>query len=404
MSTTVELPAGVATHGLREARDVLRRSDARISVNRTLPAVMSGTTTRTTLLMLGDGGARMRTRAGIIGLVLSSGCGSGSTELSDAPTPVDLDASFDASIPPGPPPGLLRWQVGNPADAVVQARSGLILMGGGTDVDAAFVWQRDRIGGGDVVVLRTSGTDGYNDYLFSDIGGVDSVETLRVDSRTLANDPYVRWSLEHAEAIFMAGGDQATYVAAWRGTGLTEAIDAAWNRGAVIGGTSAGCAILGGTVYTASQGTVLSSEALAAPYNIRVTLADSMLALPLLDRVVTDTHFGARDRMGRLLAFTARMITDDLHTAPLGIGVDEQTALVVDANGSGTVVGAGAVYVLAPDHPPTTCATGQKLVWSNVNLFELRAGESLSLPAGSTAVPARSISTTGGTLVPADPY
>ncbi len=328
--------------------------------------------------------------------MVSTDAGADGGELHDA-------IAIDAAIPT-PPANLVHWVTGNPADAVVQARSGLILMGGGTDVDAAFTWQRDRMAGGDVVVLRTSGTDGYNDYLMTDIGGVDSVETLRVDTPALANDPYVRWTLEHAEAIFMAGGDQATYVAAWRGTAVAAALDAAWSRGAVIGGTSAGCAFLAGTVYAASQGSVLSSEALDDPYDTRVTLVRNVLALPPLAHVVTDTHFGARDRMGRLLAFTARMMTDGLDTAPLGIGVDEQTALVVDDVGAAAVVGSGSVYVIAPDHAPSTCISGQPLAWSNVDLYELHAGDSLTLPGGVITSAARTLMASNGALSPANPY
>jgi cyanophycinase len=310
----------------------------------------------------------------------------------------------DAAPPPTPPAGLMRWIVGNPADAVVQAHSGLILMGGGSDVDAAFAWQRDRIAGGDVVILRTSGSDGYNDYLFTEIGGVDSVETLRVDTRALANDPYVKWTLDRAEAIFLAGGDQATYVENWQATAVTEALDAAWSRGAVIGGTSAGCAFLGATVYAATQGSVLSSEALADPYDTRVTLVGGVLAMPPLAHVVTDTHFAARDRMGRLLAFTARMRTDGGHAAPLGVGVDERTALVVDDDGEATVLGTGSVYVVAPDQVPSRCSAGQPLAWSGVNLFELRQGDTITLPSGATNVTPRTLSASDGRLVPSDPY
>ena len=103
---------------------------------------------------------------------------------------------------PIPPASLVRYLTGPDADAVVTPTGpGLILMGGGTEPDEAFVWWNTLHGGGDVVVLRTSGSDGYNDYLFSDIGGVDSVETLIVDSRALASHPYVAWRIEHIKKL-----------------------------------------------------------------------------------------------------------------------------------------------------------------------------------------------------------
>jgi hypothetical protein len=59
-----------------------------------------------------------------------------------------------------------------------QVRPGLLLAGGGGDVDEAFRWFATRADGGDVVVLRASGSDGYNDYLHREIGGFNSVESI----------------------------------------------------------------------------------------------------------------------------------------------------------------------------------------------------------------------------------
>lgn len=355
--------------------------------------------------------AGRRSCAGLVCVIaIGAGCGDpppgppGSTTdaLSiDARLPID---TRPAEEPPPPPPGLARWLTGDPADRVTTATSGIILMGGGTDVDAAFAWQRDRIGGGDVVVLRASGSDGYNDYLLDEIGGIDSVETLRVDTRALALDPYVKWTIDHAEAVFLAGGDQAVYVAAWGGTPVSDALAAAWSRGAVIGGTSAGCAFLAGNAYTASAGSVTSAEALANPYDPYVTLAQDVVSLPPLAAVITDTHFRARDRMGRMLVFAARVIEDGLEANPLALGIDEGTALVVDEAGLGTVLGTGAVYALVPDQAPARCTSGQSLIWNDVPLVELRAGATLAVPTRTTTIAPVTLSAVDGALVPANPY
>jgi cyanophycinase len=334
-------------------------------------------------------------------------CGGNSGAPADA-TIADSTSPGDASTidaaPPAPPASLTRWLTGNAADKVTTSQAGVILMGGGTDVDAAFEWQRDRIGGGDVVVLRASGADGYNDYLYSDIGGIDSVETMIVNTKALALEPYVKWQLDRAEAIFLAGGDQSIYVSAWDDTPVADALAAAFARGAVIGGTSAGCAFLAGYVYSASSGSVLSNEALANPYDTRVTLVRDVVSIAPLAHVVTDTHFAARDRMGRLLAFTARTIANGWTTAPLGLGVDERAALVIDAAGTGTVLGTGAVYALAPTQAPAQCTSGQPLAWSSVPLYVLRANDTISLPSRSTTAMMRTLSAANGTLTPSNPY
>lgn len=316
----------------------------------------------------------------------------------------DAALAGDAGAP-GPPPGLDRWITGDPGDAVVTTGGpGLILMGGGPDVDEAFAWQRDRINGGDIVILRTSGADGYNVYLHEEIGGVDSVETLLVDTRVLADDPYVAWTLARAEAIFMTGGDQSTYVQTWADTSVQTALQEAWSRGAILGGTSAGCAVLGQFLFSADQGTVYSDEALGDPYVTYVTLQRDFAGVPILHGVVTDTHFAARDRMGRLLVFLARIIAGGWATAPRGIGIDEATALVADATGAARVLGDGAVYLVVPDTAPATVAPGVPLAWSDVPVHELRDGDMVTLPGGATSVPPRAISAGAGDLEPADPY
>lgn len=328
---------------------------------------------------------------------------SGPAAIDDA-MPTAGDAPLDMLEPPLPPPGLRRWMIGNAADRVATSRAGIILMGGGTDVDDAFRWQRDRIGGGDVVVLRASGADGYNTYLQDEIGGTDSVETMLVDTRALALEPYVKWQLDHAEAIFIAGGDQAVYVGAWDGSPVADAIAAAWGRGAVVGGTSAGCAFLAGVVYAATNGSVVSGEALEDPYDPRVTLIRDVVALPPIVDVVTDTHFAARDRMGRLAAFVGRAFADSLSTRPLGLGVDEATALVIDETGLGTVMGQGAVYVMAPAAPPARCSPGQSLAWASIPLFRLEAGDRFDVVTRLTTATPATLSVDDGVLSPTNPY
>ncbi len=303
------------------------------------------------------------------------------------------------------PAGLESHLVGEDADAeVTPLGPAWILMGGGPDVDEAFERWVPLLAGGDVVVLRTSGADGYNDYLFEDIGGVDSVETLLVTTSSLADSDYVADRLSKAEAIFMAGGDQATYVTSWKGTRVESELEAAARRGAVIGGTSAGCAVLGDFAFSALNDTVYSDEALADPYNLYMTMERDFLDFPLLAGVITDTHFAERDRMGRLVAFVARPIADGWATSVVGVGVDEATALFVDAEGEGTVLGGGAVYVLRSSGAPTTCTQGEPLAYDGLELVELHAGDTVALPAGTSTVPAITLSASGGVTIPANAY
>ena len=256
--------------------------------------------------------------------------------------------------------------VGNPADVIKPTIGGTVLAGGGTDVDEVFQWMINKTGAGDFVVIRASGTDAYNSYIYG-LGIVDSVETLLINSTELANDPEVEATILGAEGLFIAGGDQANYVNFWKVTKVHAALDHLRNVKQIpIGGTSAGCAILGGVYFSALKGTVTSEEVLENPYDSYLTLGyNDFLNQPFLADVVTDTHFDNRDRQGRMVTFLARMITDKKISAR-GIGADESTAVCIEPNGQGKVYGSGYAYFFSPnsaDDTPETCRSRTALDW-----------------------------------------
>lgn len=287
-----------------------------------------------------------------------------------------------------PPEGLVQFTTGNPADAKVAPRGGpaLLLMGGSVEVDVAFA-QRvlPLANGGDVVVLRTTPRDGYNAYFFELVDGPlrpDSVQTLVVDTVAKANSDYVATAVANAEFVFMAGGDQSTYINAWKGTRVEDAIRTAHARGAVVGGTSAGLAVMGEYIYDPDgvEGAV-GPEVLADPYHPSIALTHGFLGFPLLQGVLTDTHFRERDRMGRTLAFMARLRADGIAPSVVAIAVDESTTLFVDHDGRGVVDGQGAVYVIreTADTRRVQVAAGQPLVYTGLERIRLRAGQRIDL-------------------------
>lgn len=276
--------------------------------------------------------------------------------------------------------GVRSWIVGDPADVSPPTTGGLALIGGGRDLDAAFEWLIDHAGGGDIVVLRVSGDDGYNAYIRG-FGRVDSVETIAVRSRAGASAERVVRSVRDAEAIFVAGGDQWDYLRLWDGTPLAAAISQGVADDVPFAGTSAGLAIMGEVVYSAENGTVTSREALRNPYDRRVRFERAVLALPLLADTVTDSHFGERRRLGRLVAFVARLQEDRLAAPARGIGVDEETALLVEADGRAEVRGKGAVVFLRATRRPEVCDRGDPLTARGLTLYRADAGDAFDLPS-----------------------
>ncbi len=261
---------------------------------------------------------------------------------------------------------LVAYVRGDTADIQTTTQSGYCLMGGGEYVREAFAWLVDRSGGGDVVVLRATEADHYNAYFFDTIGGVHSVETLVIDRRHKANRPDVYRKIINAELLFIAGGDQWDYVRCWRNTLVEKAIrQLIHDKRVPIGGSSAGCAIMGQVYFAARRGTVTSEQALKNPYHRKVTLSkDDMMGIPFLRETITDTHYSQRARAGRHMVFLARMITD-WHMYAKGIGCDEHAALCIDEQGWGTVLGSGTVFFLSQTRDgPERCDRRKPLEWN----------------------------------------
>ena len=154
-------------------------------------------------------------------------------------------------------PAYRYFRVGNPQDLETRPQQGAALMGGGKDLDPAFRWLCERARGGDFLILRATGDDDYNPYV-KKLCHVNSVATLIVPNRQSAEDPFAAETIRHAEAIFIAGGDQANYIRFWQGTPVQSAINDRLRDGVPIGGTSAGLAVLGEFVFTAMNDTAYS--------------------------------------------------------------------------------------------------------------------------------------------------
>lgn len=282
-------------------------------------------------------------------------------------------------------PGYQVYQSGSTTDVQTQPIGGAYLAGGGTDVDAGMVWLMGQGGTlspgkyGDVVVLRTSGSNGYNKYLVR--LGANSVTSIVITSVAGANSDFVRNAIAKAEVVFIAGGDQSTYVNLWRGTALQTAVNARVAQGYPIGGTSAGLAVLGQYVYAALNASSESAIVLQNPFDASVTLQSALFNVPLLANVITDSHFTTRDRMGRSLVFLARLQQDGMASAPRAIAIDEGSGVGVAANGTTTTfgTGAGAYYLSVAANATRVCAPNTPLTYTPVSAVHVTNGGNFTL-------------------------
>ncbi|MGZ4591926.1 MAG: cyanophycinase [Actinomycetes bacterium] len=170
--------------------------------------------------------------------------------------------------------------------------------------------------------------EAYDD-VFRSLGAAETVP-VRPHTRAEADDPALGELLDDVDGIFMTGGNQLILAGVVASTRLGVAMQAAYARGAVVGGTSAGASAV-------SEHMVAFGDEGDTPRQGQAGLA---AGLGLLRGVVVDQHFDQRTRYGRLLSLVARS------PSLLGVGVDEDTAAVIRGERVLDVVGSGCVFVV----------------------------------------------------------
>jgi cyanophycinase len=216
----------------------------------------------------------------------------------------------------------------------------LVIIGGhedrqyGKEILARFV---ELAGGGSArIVVITAASKvademwGIYDQAFGDLG-VREVKHLVLESRQDANDEEKVRMVAEADGIFMTGGDQKRLLAIIGGTALDAEMHTALKvRGACIAGTSAGASAMSGHMLAQGKTDLLPAKG-------AVSLA---AGLGFLHRVVIDQHFSERQRLSRLLSVVAQ------NPYLQGIGIDEDTALVVERGRGIEVLGEGSVTIV----------------------------------------------------------
>jgi cyanophycinase len=159
--------------------------------------------------------------------------------------------------------------------------------------------------------------------------GASRVDCLHIQDRRQANDPINAELLAEANGIFLTGGDQLKLVSLINGTLLARALHECCARGVPVGGTSAGASAM-------SRQMIAFGRSGAQPSQRMVQLASGLG----LTSLIIDQHFTQRNRLGRLITAVA------LNAGMVGVGLDEDTALLIHSNGEAEVIGSGRVTVV----------------------------------------------------------
>ncbi|HYE02162.1 MAG TPA: cyanophycinase [Phycisphaerales bacterium] len=174
--------------------------------------------------------------------------------------------------------------------------------------------------------------------------GAGTVADLWINDANAA-DPEIARAIAGSDIVWLRGGSQTRYVQYFKGTPTEAAILEVFRRGGVVGGTSAGCAVLGIVDYDARNGSCAPLDALRDAQTPKITLDVGFL--DLVPGMMFDTHFTERGRLARFLVMLARAQRELGHDL-VGIGMDTRTALCVDPDGTAVVLGQGAAVVVAP--------------------------------------------------------
>jgi cyanophycinase len=212
----------------------------------------------------------------------------------------------------------------------------LILIGGGLDPAGpaldTFLRLSGARDGGKIVGFTTASTDPVSSAVaWKDAfaaAGATNIEFPIIDRRARAQDIRVAQMVLDAQGIFLGGGDQVHLVATLSGSRVGRAIKEAFSRGAIVCGTSAGAAALSDTMLAGGE---MDEEGQEVPLYLGPGFG--LLGFSAL----VDTHFSKRGRLQRLFRRVAE------NPELMGLGIDENTALVVRGNVA-EVVGHGSVY------------------------------------------------------------
>jgi cyanophycinase len=181
--------------------------------------------------------------------------------------------------------------------------------------------------------------------------------------------------LQKTNGIFIAGGNQMRLTSLIGGTKFEAGLHRAYQRGAVVGGTSAGAAILS---------KVMLAHGKRGP-TPREGIAQFLPGFGFTEKIIFDQHFRQRDRIGRLIYAVAAS------PALLGVGVDEDTAAILLDDNEITVAGSGGVTILDGSQiVETDVAEIEKkgpIAVSGLNLHILTAGCSYLLTTRKTHIP-----------------
>jgi cyanophycinase len=275
-----------------------------------------------------------------------------------------------------------------PARASSATRGTLFIVGGGPQ-PPALVQEFVRLAGGaghaKIIVFAMASEDGKA----SGEEKADDLRKLGADARNVwvtreeANTDSIARLLDGATGIWFGGGDQVLLTRALKGTKTEAAIHARYRAGAVVGGTSAGAAVMSASMITGDERHPGGVRPVKDSASYMTIARDNMIlsdGFGLLPTAVVDQHFVRRKRSNRLVSVVLEL---PLH---LGVGIDESTALIVSPDGRWRVMGESVAVIYDARHAAIT-PTGRTLGATGIAMHVLPEGGTFDPRTGTAKLP-----------------
>jgi cyanophycinase len=268
----------------------------------------------------------------------------------------------------------------------------LVIVGGGprpVEIRDRFVQLAGGAGHANIVVFAMASEDGKS-------SGEEEAQELRAlgaDAQNLwlgrgeADADSIVARVARATGIWFGGGDQSRLTAVLKGTRVEATMHQRFATGAVIGGTSAGAAVMSRVMITGDErrrgGDRYPSDSSDAFLTIARDDIVTAEGFGFVTNAVVDQHFFRRRRHNRLVSVILE------HPDLVGVGIDESTALVVDSLGKWSVIGASAAIVFDARRATVTPPGARTLGATGVEMHVLPAGSRYDPASGRATLPPR---------------
>ena len=280
--------------------------------------------------------------------------------------------------------------VAPPSGVAAPGRGHLLIVGGGPLPDPVIARFVELAGGpGRAKIVLFPMASGDPD------AGIEMAETFRklgaaaqriVTDHAAADAPEGAAKLDGITGVWFGGGDQVKLTDALAGTRTEAAIHARYRDGAVIGGTSAGAAVMSTPMLTGDERHPGGDRPPPKDSpNAYMTIArENVITVPgfaLLPGAIVDQHFVRRRRNNRLMSLVLE------HPELVGVGIDESTALEVGPDGIWRILGKSVAVIYDARHAAVTSPRASVLGASEVRMHVLPAGSQYDPRTGKTKLP-----------------